>query len=183
MDEDFDQGVSKPRGRRSVHWRRDPLILARLTEVERRHLRGDTNTAIADALRVTEATIRNDLARLKELWLERTGDDVANLKAQAVAELEDVRRRALHAAEFDEQMERAVLLGEKIDDHSVYRDDKGSAQFRGNKAAALAQARQAAMDKAKVLGIVVDKVIPTDGDGKTLDLAALVLRAREKGET
>jgi hypothetical protein len=161
-------------------WRDDETILARLPEVERRHLRGDSNVAIADALGVAEVTIRRDIERIRKLWRERTGESIEDMKAAAVAELEDVRRRALHAAEFDERMERAVLLGEKIDDREVYRDDKGSASFRGNKAGSLAQARQAAMDKAKILGIVVDKVAPTDADGKTLDLAALVLKARER---
>lgn len=163
-------------------WRNDPVILARLPEVERRHLRGDTNMAIADVLGVDEITIRRDLNRIRELWRERTGDSIENLKAQTAAELEDVRRRALHAADFDERMERAVLLGEMVDDQSVYRDDKGAAMFRGNKVGALNAAQQATMNKAKILGIVVDKVAPTDADGKTLDLASLVLKAREKAE-
>lgn len=36
------------------------------------------------------------------------------------------------------------------------------------------------MDAAKVLGIVVDKVTPTDADGNTMNLAELAARAREE---
>lgn len=171
-----DQGVSNPRGRRSVHWRRDPVILARMRNVERRHLKGETNVAIAEALGVDEITIRRDLDRLRELWLEQTKEDQSTIRAQVVAELDDTRRRAIEAAEWDQDCEEAVLFG----NGRVYRDQKGSAQFRGQKAQALNVARQATMDKAKVLGIVVDKVAPTDADGKTLDLASLVLLAREQ---
>ncbi len=153
MAQDSDQGVTTARGRKSVAWRRDPLILARMRDVERRHLAGQTNVAIAAVLGVDEATIRNDLKRLAELWLEQTKESQADLRAQMLAKLEDVRVRALQAAEFDGRCERAVLFG----DEQVYRDDKGSATFRGNKAGALAQARQATMDQAKLLGLVIEK--------------------------
>lgn len=195
--QDFEQGVANPRGRKSVPWKRDPEILARLRRVERLHLRGDTNVAIAEALDVTETTIRNDLKRLAELWLEETKRDQADLRSQIVAELDDTRRRALEAAEWDQMCEAAVLFDGRSpsatdddeDDESnaettfrgrrgsrVHRDAKGSAQFRGNKAAALAQARQATMDKAKVLGLVVDKVAPTDKNGDDLPLTELMER-------
>jgi hypothetical protein len=156
-----EQGSANPRGRKSVPWRRDPVILARLPRVERLHLAGRPNTAIAAQIGVSEATVRDDLKRIQEMWRERTGADIVEQRAQMIAELEDVRVRSLEAAEFDEMCERAVLFGGSIEDEdgpaSVYRDKKGSAQFRGNKAAALAQARQATMDKAKLLGLVVDK--------------------------
>lgn len=159
MAEGDEQGLTKPRGRKSLPWRRDPSILARMQQVERRHLLGEPNTAIAEALQVDEITIRRDLERLNELWREHIQQDQETLRSQVVANLEDVRRRALNAAVFDEQAERAVLYGEDADGNStpVHRDEKGSAQFRGNKAAALNVARQATMDQAKVLGIVVDK--------------------------
>lgn len=152
-----------------------------MREVERRHLAGDTNVALAAAIGVDEATVRNDLKRLQELWLERTHADQDANRARALAELEDVRTRALAAAEHDERMERAVLLGEPVPDADgvpqyVYRDAKGSAQFRGNKAAALNVARSAAMDKAKLLGLVVDKVAPTNAAGEDLPLDELMAR-------
>lgn len=147
--------MSRP-GKR-IPWRRDLAVLERLPLVERRHLAGESNVAIAAALGVAEATVRDDLKRLRELWLERIGDSAETLRAQAVAELEDVRRRSLAAAEFDEMAERAVLFGEVPGGLTVERDDKGAAQFRGNKAASLNVARAATMDKAKVLGLVVEK--------------------------
>lgn len=181
MSQDVEQGVSKPRGRKSVAWRRDPVILARLRDVEKRHLANETNVAIADALGVDEITVRRDIERLRELWLERTKAEQEETRARVIAELEDVRTRAIAAAEFDEQCERAVLFGDPIDDPdgnsmTVYRDKKGSAQFRGNKAAALAQARQATMDKAKILGVVVDKTALTDAQGDDLPIDELMAR-------
>lgn len=157
-----EQGSPIPRGKR-VAWRRDPVILARLPRVERLHLAGRSNVAIAAALDVDEKTVRNDLDRLRELWLEQTRAEQGSMRAVVLARLEDVRTRALEAAEFDEMCERAVLFGDPIEDaeegrrRTVHRDDKGSAQFRGQKAAALGVARQAAMDQAKLLGLIVDK--------------------------
>lgn len=178
---------TKPRAGKRIPWRTDPAILNRLPEVERRHLRGQHNTTIAAALGLSEAAIRLDLKRLNELWLERTGGRVEDMRARAVAELFDVKDRALRAAEFDELAERAVLFGHPVYDDdgnalTVQRDDKGSASFRGNKAAALGQARQAVMDAAKLMGLVVDKVAPTDAGGQTLDLAALLALARTAPE-
>lgn len=148
-------------------WRQDPVILARLPLVARRHLKGEPNTGIAAALGVDEGTIRNDIKRLRELWLDRTGAQIEDLRARKIAELQDIYHRAIDAAEFDEMCERAVLFDDPLVPNyelpasqrtiRVHRDEKGSAQFRGNKAAALAQARQAVMDQAKVLGLIVEK--------------------------
>lgn len=181
MSEGCEQVAANPRGRKSVLWKRDPVILDRLRNVERQHLRGDTNVAIAAALGVAEATIRNDLKRLAELWLEQTKGAQETLRAQVVAELEDTRRRAIQAAEWDQMCERAVLFGDPVDDDdgnpvTVYRDAKGSAQFRGNKAAALGQARQASMDKAKVLGLVAEKHEVTGKDGAPLTFTIAIDR-------
>lgn len=167
---------TNPSRKIGVPWRRDPVILERLPVVERRHLAGHPNTAIARDLGVAEGTVREDLKKLNELWLERAGQRVDDLRAQAAAALLDIQRRAVEAAEFDERAERAVLFGEGP---LVVRDKKGTAQFRGNKAAALAVARQAVMDAAKVFGIVVEKVAPTDTDGRNLDLAALLALAQQ----
>lgn len=183
MDEAVsEQGLPNARGRKSVPWRRDPVILARLPIVERHHLAGKPNTAIAAKLGVDEGTIRNDLKRLQELWLERAGKSVVELRAEAVAELDGLKVRAIEAAEFDEAAERAVLYGEDADGNgvSVLRDARGKAEFRGQKSASLNVARQAVMDKARVQGIIVDKISPTDEEGKTLDLATLIQIAQER---
>lgn len=183
-----DKGSPNRRTGKRIAWRLDPIILARLRDVERRHLRGDTNVAIAAALDVDEATIRNDLKRLAEIWLEQTKADQEMLRSRTLAELEDVRVRALAAAEWDQACERAVLFGDSIDDAdgnpvTVYRDAKGSAQFRGNKAASLAQARQATMDKAKVLGLVVDKAALTNANGEDIPLAELMDRFQRRHQS
>lgn len=140
-------------------WRQDQTVLTRLQEVERRHFAGEPNVMIAAALGVTEGTIRNDLKRLADLWKERIGEQAEELRARAVRELDDIKRRALAAAEFDEQAERAVIYGEDAEGNPIHieRDDKGSASFKGQKAQALNVARQAVMDTAKVLGVVIEK--------------------------
>jgi hypothetical protein len=168
---------------KAVSWRKDPLIQERMLKVQRRHLEGWSNLSIGAELHVDEATVRNDLKRLSELWTEHTQLEQAQLRAEAVARLEAVRVRALEAYEFDRAMEFAVMTGEQFENDDgemfpIQRDDKGSAQFRGNKAAALNAARQATMDEAKVLGIIVDKVSPTNPDGTPLDLAELILKIR-----
>src|SRR5262249_4159586 len=113
---------------RHVPWRRDPVILARLPQVERMHLRRMPDTAVAAALQVDEKTIRRDLEHLRELWLERTQGEQEVLRAAAVAELEDTRLRALEAAEWDQQCEQAVLYGMGVElegqPRIVYRDEK-----------------------------------------------------------
>ncbi len=138
-------------------WRKDPVILDRLVAVEAAHLAGRSNRAIGRELGVDDRTIRRDLDRIRELWRERIGESIEDLKAKAVAELEDIKRRALAAADFDENTERAVIFGDGPDGGKVVRPEKGSVSFHGNKAAALNVARQAVMDQCKILGILVDR--------------------------
>lgn len=139
-------------------WREDLRVLTRLPEVERRHLAGWPNTRIAKELGVSEATIRLDVGRLAVLWRERIGDEQEIIRARLTAELEDARLRALEAAEWDRDAEAAVLYGVPHPEHGTpYRDDKGKAEFRGQKAAAINAARQATMDKAKLNGLIVEK--------------------------
>lgn len=139
-------------------WREDVRILTRLPEVERRHLAGWPNTRIAKELGVAEVTIREDVKRLAELWLDRIGEEQHTLRARYTAELEDVRHRALAAAEFDEMAERAVLFDEPDENGAkVERPEKGAVSFKGGKAQALNAARQAVMDKAKLNSLLVDR--------------------------
>lgn len=178
------QGMSKRRGRKDVHWRRDPLILERLGEVETRYLAKWSNVAIAAALGVDEITVRRDIARLEELWKERAARAQDERRAAVLADLENVKALALAAARFDEAAERAVLYGEVPEDalekgkHLVY-DEHGRIQFRGNKAAALAVARAAIMDAAKVQGLVIDKIMPSDEKGELLR-PITVIEARQQ---
>lgn len=130
--------------RKQMPWRRDPVILARLPDVERRRLAGHSNIAIAAALDLDESTIRLDLKRLQELWQERAGATVAELRAEKVAELADLKYRALAAAAFDELCERAVLFGVPFTDadgqtYAVQRDDKGAQCFAATRRRRLAR--------------------------------------------
>lgn len=144
--------------RHRTPWRHDPVILARLAEVEPRHLAGQPNTHIAAALGVDEKVIRNDLKRLSELWVERIGQQAETLRSQIAAELEDIRQRSLKAAAFDEMAERAVLFDDPDEKGSrVERPEKGGVSFKGGKAQALNTARQASMDKARLLGLVIER--------------------------
>jgi hypothetical protein len=193
MGQGSEQRVPNPRGRKSVSWRRDPAILARLPRVERLHLAGRTNVAIAAELDVDEGTVRNDLKRLSEIWLERTATDQADNRARVLAELEDVRVRALEAAEWDQMCERAVCSTTYLSRRHHSRRTSGAAirlprrqglgAVPGQQGAALAQARQATMDKAKLLGIDVNKVALTDSQGDDITLDELMERfAGKTGE-
>lgn len=166
-------------------WRRDRDILERMERVERLHVGGMSCRAIAKSMSVNERTIRLDVGRLTELWIERVGATQEEHRAKAAAVLEEVTRRAFEAAEFDQRCERAVLFGEDVEldgdgkRHSVHRGEDGDASFKGQKVAALNLARQSIMDWAKLMGVVVDKVAQTDGEGNDLSLADLAARARE----
>ncbi len=146
-------------------------------------LDGWSNLRIATTLSVAEGTVRNDVRRLESLWLEALSSTQEALRAAKVAELTEVYRRAIASAEFDQACERAVLFGDEVDvegeKKAVLRNDDGEATFKGNKVGALNVARQAIMDIAKVLGLIVDKIAPTDGKGNDLSLADLAARARE----
>lgn len=132
------------------------------------HLAGKSNVAIAAELSVDEKTVRNDLERLNELWRERVGGEIEEMRAQAVAEMENIRLLALDAYDFDRRMEEAVLTGGTFvkddgEEQDIYHDAKGAASFRGGKSASLAVALNAAEKKAKVLGLVIDKQDITSG--------------------
>jgi DNA-binding CsgD family transcriptional regulator len=174
---------ARPGQRRQRAWKRDPEILARLQRVERMRLDGWSNLRIAAALDVAEGTIRNDVRRLEDLWLESLCDNQERLRAARVAELTELYRRAIASADFDQLCERAVLFGGEVDLEGVkklvLRNADGEATFKGNKVGALNVARQAVMDIAKIMGLIVDKVAPTDGKGNDLTLADLAARARE----
>jgi hypothetical protein len=136
---------------KSVHWRRDPLILERLAAVEKRHVANWTVAAIARELEVSESLVRLDIKRLGEVWLERLGEEVAARRARRLAQLESVIARGLEAAE-------------------------GADDARGE-AAALQVSRQGIMDAAKLEGLVIDKVAPVDSAGNDL-LDVDAIRAR-----
>lgn len=191
---DIGSPTARVRGKKRVAWREDAEIVRRISEVDRLHCAGYTNLYIAAQLGVDEGTVRADIKRGAELYRERASDDVATQRAERIRVLEGVLNEALEQARWDHACERAVLFGESVKDRDgkdltlalpeIPDDFRGVIKmpdFRSQKTAALNVARAAAMDIAKLQGIVIDKVSPTDPDGKALDLAALVAIARKEG--
>jgi hypothetical protein len=155
--------AGEPRRGKGVNWRRSPKIMDRVAKVQELTLAGVFNTEIARQLGIAESTVRLDQKRGEQLHLEQTADTIGDLRAEKIKQLSDLYQRALAAAEFDEATERAVVFGHDADGAPVYveRPDKGSVSFRGSKAQSLNVARQALMDQAKLMGIVIDKVETT----------------------
>jgi DNA-binding CsgD family transcriptional regulator len=132
-------------------WQADPRTLERLQQVERLHLRGCSQAAIACELGVSERTIRRDLQRCEELWRARTAANIATLRARAVCQLDEVLARAWALADTAAQVGdlRAAV-------------------------AALEVLRKTIADQSKILGLLRDEA-PA---GQPLDLPALLAVAR-----
>ena len=183
-----DEPTTEVRRGKKLPWRQDPEILARLPEVERRYLRGMFNTKIAEELGVHESTVREDIKRLNQLWKERAGDEVDEMRAARFRELEAVKHLALQSFDFDMEALTAVLYNEgpdgeqlpggnaavqeadggpvkivEIPGRRVHRDQDGRAQYKADKPASLQVYRQAVMDQAKLYGLVIDKKDVTSG--------------------
>lgn len=109
-------------------WRRDVRILHRLMKVETLIFEGRSEQYIARQLGVSIATVYFDRGRLEELWHDRINKEQEALREQIAAELDDVRHRTLQTA---------LYASNPASHHSV--------------------ARQATLDKAKVLGLLVDR--------------------------
>lgn len=183
----------KTSGEKSLPWDKDPVIIARMRKVGEMHLAGRPYQEIATAVGVSLPTVRKDVERLSKGWREQAFGELEDMRARAIVELTQIKVKALEAAGFDLTAESALLFGVNPDGtklaHELQRPEHydkegnitgyGSISFRGNKSAALQAARATIMDIAKLQGIVVDKVSPTDAKGNTLDLATLVLRAQQ----
>lgn len=93
-------------------WREDPAVLARLPQVEELHLTGWSNTRIAEALKLDEKTIRNDLKRIALLWRERVGSDIARQKDRSIAFYRRIQRAALQefASVKDTSLNKSAYL-------------------------------------------------------------------------
>lgn len=165
-----------------VPWREDHEILARIRQVEALRFNGLTYGEIAKELGISIATVWLDFKRSDELAREYTARDVEAIRADFVKDLLKLRDRALEYAGVDLDLEHAVLFDTdaKGAPRPVIRPEKGGVSFRGSKSQALAVARAATMDAAKLLGIVVDKATLTDAKGNDVDLAAILGEARDK---
>jgi hypothetical protein len=190
-DEIRPQGSVRPRGRKKIPWRKDRALLTQIADVDRRRLRGESIPSIALVVGVSETTVKEHVRRATALFRERTADAVEEDRAEKIRVLEEIIRCALGQARFDYEAAKAVLFGTVAHDMDgaelevrlpeIPPDFQGVIKmpdFRGQPAAALNVARQALMDVAKLRGLVVEKVAPTDAAGNTLDLASLVQLAR-----
>ena len=94
--------ASTPRkGRRSVPWRRDLEILARLELVSAMLLRGATVRQIAETLDCSISTAKRDKKRVEKLWLESAQEAVADNRARSIAQFREVQTRAW--AQYDDK--------------------------------------------------------------------------------
>lgn len=147
---------------RQAPWRDDPIILKRMARVEAHYLDGRSMTAIANEIGVSFNTIHKDVQRLKELWLEQTKAEQEEKRTTSERRLRRVQELAIEAYHADASYERAVLFDEAVvidgeERKAVGRGENGIVTFRSSKVAALAQARQAEMDIAKLNGLIVEK--------------------------
>ena len=137
-------------GRKLRPWHKDGRIIDRMQRVEEMHITGKSNRAIARELGVDERTVRTDLQRLQQVWEERLGQRVVELRARCVAMLDGIYRQAMQNAERDRQYEAYVLFGIVPDDTdaATLAPRDGRQSFKGDKAQSLDTARQAIMDQA-----------------------------------
>lgn len=167
----------------AVSWRKDPIILSRIHTVQELRFKGLNNQKIASRLKISEGTVRLDLGRLAQLWADDISRDEKSLRAEKIAELKDIKGKAISIAEWDQMCERAVLFDEQPSDDEItvlvsdpprrmiiHRDAKDAAMFRGAKAQSLDVARKATMDGAKLLGLDKDKGSTDEGGS----MAALI---------
>lgn len=105
-------------GRLSVGWREDPIILERMRETQRLMLEGLNSVQICLQLGVGYTTTRRDMGRLQELWLEEAGEEVSELRHEALAFYLSAQRDALKR--FNESQSTTDLrLATDINDRIV----------------------------------------------------------------
>ena len=102
-----------PPGHKSKPWDEDSEILRRLATVEDLVLGGYRNTEIANALSVTETTIRRDRERIAELWRCQATGDIAVMRERSVANLRRIQRLADN--EFRNKRDQTANLRVQLD--------------------------------------------------------------------
>jgi hypothetical protein len=81
-------------GKKSIDWREDPEILQRLGTVAQMMNQGRSLIEIAQKTKVSVATAKRDIARVKEFWKEDALDQISNAKNAAIAAHQAVIRQA-----------------------------------------------------------------------------------------
>ena len=82
------------KGKRSVRWDYDPLILARLEVVNQMMMRGARDWQIAEALNYSTATARKDRQRVQKLWQRQTAESLEQRRNQSVAQYRHTQQMA-----------------------------------------------------------------------------------------
>lgn len=82
------------KGKKSVGWRNDPVILARLAAVAEIMLMRGTAAQIAETFDCSLATAKRDISRVRMLWKEQARGDINSKREESLAEYRLIQTRA-----------------------------------------------------------------------------------------
>ena len=88
------KGQAHPKGKASVKWDSDPVILFRLEQVSTMMLQGATERQVAEAMSYAPVTAHRDFDRVRELWRRQNVQLVGGQRDESVAELRFVQEQA-----------------------------------------------------------------------------------------
>ena len=100
--------------RKSIPWREDPDILARLEVVANLMVNGAKNPQIATALGVDLRTAGRDVARVRELWRKASEHTIEDKRAASLATYKEIQMRLWEEYRILKGAEKStvkVLLG------------------------------------------------------------------------
>lgn len=83
-----------PKGKKAISWRKDPIILARLTSVAQMILAGAETWQIAAALDYSLVTARRDVTRVRTMWREGSEAEIDAKRDQSIAQYKMIQTRA-----------------------------------------------------------------------------------------
>lgn len=95
-------------------WHQNPQILNRLEVVEKHRLAGYSALATSRMMGVDYDTVRDDFARISELWQARAGRNIEGLRAEAMRKLDVVIHEGLETLRMDELYTQAVLFNQPV---------------------------------------------------------------------
>lgn len=148
-------------GKKSLPWNEDPEILRRLETVEELWLSGYRNSEVANALKVTEATVRRDKDRIAMLWRDRVSTNIVEMRQRSIANFRRIQRLADNAFR-----------------HSAAQEDKSG----GDKPSYLRLQLDAEREIAKLQGTtapIETQIKMVGGDTSTLSTVDLIAKAAQ----
>jgi hypothetical protein len=162
-------------------------ILKRRRDVALRHLKGETQWQIAEAVGIDQGNVSRDLAWVHALWLEESKLAHGERVARELARIDETERQAWQAWQRSQQIAettrtRKTLPGERLTAEVQRQDQVGDPHFleiilkcseRRSKLLGL----EKALPPALVLPIPWDQiVVPPDRDEVEARLAAAIAR-------